>query len=693
MKNFFRLYKYGIYYGEVNLSEEILIKKVDVFTGEISRLTKYMKKDDEFFEFPIEDICNRIKEIEQVYLGNKTKMKLSNGSFYQKYKEIRNNGDKSTVWAERKVKNPIDFIIHKGIVIGFITMRRDGSIMLIKKGYEYLTPLKEYKDRLLSKPNHFIDFKGTEYVEMSDGCKLATDIYLPSNIKPGKKLPTILVRTPYGREIYGQREFRFVFRGYALVVQDTRGRGDSEGEFIPNIYEKEDGSDTLDYIASCSWSNGKVGMIGGSYGGYVQWAAAASGNKHLKAIVSLVTSGSAFRDNPRKGGVFMSGILAWCSLVSERDANPDLMNRDDWDEVVKYRPVKDIPEKMLGKKINFWDDWVLRPSNDEFWQKSDFTKDSNNIDVPSLIISGWYDDDGEGTSEAWEMMNKHNRDNVKLILGPWYHKANTTRDINDIHFGDNAILYDMDILYLKWFDKFLKDKDNKIDEGKRVKYYLVGENEWREDDNWPPENNEVVKLYIGNDSKALFEKPEEDGKAEYIFDPDDPFPFLIDISENELNIPANYKEEEKRDDVLIYTSEVLDEDLTIAGNLKATLYASTSGKDTDFVVRLTDVDEDGNSIRVSDGILRARYRNGFEDYELLVPNEVYKFEIRMSKIAYVFKKGHKLRIQVTSGAKNLSFPNCNTGEDPQIATKFIKAKQTIYYGKNNQSYIELPVIK
>lgn len=695
----FTLYKYGIPRAEVNFTlAEVLVRKRDIQTGDFPDYSKFDEKDAHFYEFPLGQIKDLIDEINAFDFSSKSEVTLGSGAHYHRYKKIEGKvsgkDSEAWLWVQREVKHPIDIVLCCGKVVGFIKMRRDGCLMLVKNGYEAMTPLKAYNDELLSSASHLVKPIGTFNIPMRDGVKLATDVYLPSNLKPGEKVPTILIRTIYGRRAFTEPELRFVFRGYALVAQDCRGRGDSEGDWMPNVYEMDDGSDTLDWIAEQEWSDGKVGMIGGSYGGYVQWAAAASGNPHLKAMVSLVTSGSPFVDNPRKGGTFMSGILAWCLLIAERDANPCAMARNDWDEVVSYRPVKDIPERILGKRIPFWDEWVKHETNDEFWQKCDWSLHGDKIDVPALMVSGWYDDDGQGTSQAWDMMRKYNREDIKLILGPWYHQANTTRDIHNIPFGDNAICYDMDINYLRWFDRYLKDIENGIDNTPRVKYYLVGNNEWQQADDWPPKNAKLEAFYLRENGK-LSSTPPKDAETpdSYIFDPDDPAPHLVDISENELNVPENYNEVEKRSDVIIYTSEPLKEDLAIAGDIYANLYAASDAKDTDWVVRITDVDNAGNSFRVADGILRACFRNGFEKSELLTPGKVEKYRIRLTRAGYVFKKGHKIRIQVTSGAKNLAFPNCNTGEDPTHATVFISAKQTIYHDDKYPSNVELPVIK
>ncbi|MGB9826770.1 MAG: CocE/NonD family hydrolase, partial [Desulfofundulus sp.] len=293
----------------------------------------------------------------------------------------------------------------------------------------------------------------------------------------------------------------------------------------------------------------------------------------------------------------------------------------------------------------------------------------------------------------WEMVNRYGRKNQRLILGPWYHQANTTRDIHNIAFGDNAIRYDLDILYLRWFDRFLKGLDNGVEYEPRVQYYLVGTNQWRDASAWPPPEAKPTKLYLRADRQLAFTPPSAPEPAdEYIYDPSNPAPHLIDVSENELSVPENYKEVEKRADVLTYSTPPLEKDIAVAGNVKACLYAASSARDTDWVVRLTDVDEEGNSIRVADGILRARYRRGFDSPSLLTPGQVEEYHLRLTHVGYVFRKGHRIRVQITSGAKNLAFPNPNTGNDPATDTEEVVARQQIFHDPSFPSHVELPIL-
>ncbi|MBA1335085.1 MAG: putative esterase [Firmicutes bacterium] len=701
-ENRFAYYISGIHMADIVFGQDrIQHSKLNTSTGQWSP-EDALDPQDRSYEIPLYEINKNLKEMNEYDWDGNDSARFPWGHVYHRYTGVKTNGREAWIWAQREARFPLDIIVENNRVIGFIYTKRDGCTIMVKPGYEDLTPLKEWKDPMLSDACHCIKHIGKHMVKMRDGINLATEVWLPAGLPMDAKVPAILVRTPYGRFRFGAVELRFVQRGYALVTQDTRGREDSEGKWIPMVHEMSDGDDTLNWIAAQPWSDGKVGMIGGSYGGFVQWAAAASGNPHLKAIISLVTAGSPFVDIPRKGGTVVSGMLAWAFMMADKTMNTDAMVRDDWDKVLKIRPIKNIPQKTLGKPIEFWDEWMKHPNYDEFWERSDWTLHGDRIDVPALIISGWYDDDGMGTTEAWEMNQNNNRDNQRLILGPWYHQANSTRDIHNVPFGDNAIRYDLDLLYLRWFDRFLKKMDNGVERESRVQYYMVGSNQWMESDKWPPEEVEYTDLYLHSGGKAVSSAgngtlgtniPGKEPVDIYRFDPEDSAPYLIDVSENEFSVPENYRDVEKRSDVLVYTSEPLTDDLAIAGDVFAVLYASSSARDTDWVVRLTDVDEEGNSIRLSDGILRARFRNSFKKPEFLTPGKVEKYQIKMTKIANVFKKGHRIRVQVTSGAKNLAFPNHNTGSDPALDTGFVTAEQTIYHDAVFPSHIKLPVLR
>ena len=692
----YKLYRSGIHDATVSLKgNDVEYKERNIMTNQwlepVSLKEEKAKELENYYHINPLSIAQRFHEFRELFQQDTQKVVTSWGATYQKQDE--------NTWVERQKKFPLDVVMVNGEPVAFISISRENCSVFVKEGFEEYTPVKLWDRNDISKAEYGVCLHGTFMVEMRDKIKLATDVWLPRGIEG--PVPVILVRTPYGKSMYSGFYTNFIQRGYGIVIQDTRGRQDSEGEWIPMAYEMEDGDDTLNWIAEQPWCDGNIGMIGASYGGFVQWAAAASGNPHLKAMVSIVTAGSPFVDIPRKGGAFVSGTLAWAFAMVEKEFKPENMIRDDWDEVVKFRPIKDIPKHALGKDVAFWDKWMSHPTYDEFWRQSDWYQYKENIQAPAMIVSGWYDDNGMGTTEALEVVAAYPSENKKVILGPWMHNANTTRDIQGIALGNNAIRYDLDVYYQLWFDRKLKGIDNKIDAGPVVEYYVNGDNTWKTAQQWPPENSHWKEMYIssnGNavssdgDGKLSFEEAIHDGYDEFIYDPENPAPHLIDLSENEIGVPANYKDVEKRDDMLVYTSDPLDKPVTIAGDIYVKLYASSSARDTDWIVRLTDVDPDGNSIKLAEGVLRARFRDGYDKEMLLEPGKVYEYNIRTSKIANTFQKGHRIRLTVTSSADSFIFPNSNTGNDPATDVESVTATQRIYHGKTYKSCVRLPIV-
>lgn len=628
----------------------------------------------------IEFFC-QLPEYEHAISGSPAAFTTQSGESYSR----RADGS----YIQRNVKFPKDLFAEGSSVYAVLMPARDNAAVLVLDGYEDQTVLKEWKDMYGSEPFPVV-FEGTHRIPTRDGEFLATDVYIPGGVS--EKVPAVLVRTPYGKSEGKEQYYRFVQRGYAVVIQDTRGREDSTGEWLPNYYEVEDGDDTLDWIAAQPWSNGSVGMTGGSYLGYVQWAAAASGNPHLKAMLSSVCAGSAFVDVPRRGGCFNSGMLAWAFAMTEQRMRGDLMVRQDWDEILNIRPLKDIPRKALGHEVPFLDKWLDHMDEDGLWKRSSWRDRFCGKPVPALIMSGWFDDNGMGTTQALELVKEYYPQGMyKVVLGPWMHSGNANYDLHGVYMGDQALRYDMDLLCFQWLEHFLKGADNHIEETAPVEYFTIGENRWKTAGNWPVPQAETVRFYLDADESLTADAiPQAAGADSYDYDPDNPSTHIIDMSENELEVPENYTEEEKRPDVLCYTTPALTEDLTVTGELHAALYLSSDCPDTDLVLRLTDVDEAGTSIKLADGVISAKYRNGFDKPEYLKPGNIYEVKIRTTKISNTFKAGHRLRITVTSSAKNFIFPNSNTelGFDSPVNRI---ARNTIHRGGEYASVIEIPV--
>lgn len=694
------LFQSGIYSGHVRLSERgLVIALTDPFTGVeekekpaddalIARARGLTKINFGVLEDTIREMRPVIERDSEGDLPVGTAVTLHSGRRYEKKDEHH--------YIERNMKFPLDLIVDGGQIVGVQTPGRESESILIDPTKKALTILPEW-EKSFPGPVCTVKEKETVMIPMRDGIRLAADIWLPRG-KEGP-FPCVLVRTPYGRQDTAPGYLRFVQRGYALVIQDVRGRNDSEGEWIPQNCETEDGSDTLDYLAACDWCSGNIGMIGGSYLGYVQWAAAASGNPHLKAMISEVTAGSAFVDIPRRGGTLVSGTLAWAFAVSSRRMDASKMVRDDWDEVLSFRPLSDVCTHALGYRVPFWEEWLRHDCNDDFWKKGDWynrAKEAGGVQVPALIFSGWFDDDGMGTTQALDLTAEYPEGRRKVLLGPWKHSGNADYDLHGVPMGSNAVRYDIDLLFFRWFEKYLCGVENGVADGAPVEYFTVGENRWKTAENWPPENTKTRMLYLGGGDALtrfgggtlLTRKPDAPGSDTFRYDPKCPARNIIDMSENELEVPEDYTKEEERGDFLCYTTDPLEEDVTVTGDARVKLYVSGSAPDTDLVVRLTKVGQDGKSIKLADGLLNLKYRNGFDEAEFLSPGEVYPVEIRTTKISCLFRKGERLRLTITSSAVGFIFPCSNTKEGFR-SDKTQIADNTIWKGGDYPSGVEL----
>ena len=616
--------------------------------------------------FDLEALAGRMAEYERLFPGP-PEVETSWGARYRSDDGVR--------WAQREIKYPWNVTVSGGRLAAFTCPSRERVHVLVREGCEDATVLARWR---AYRPEPILPVRRVENLEvpMRDGVALSVSLLLPRTDRP---VPAVLVRTPYGKEDELDNYMRYAYRGYAVVLQDVRGRNKSGGAWIPNHFETEDGDDTLNWIAAQNWCDGSVGMVGGSYLGYVQWAAAASRNPHLKALISVVCAGSAFHDLPRKGGSLVSGMLAWAFSVSQQQFDGTKMERDDWDEVLDIRPLADLPRKALGYDIPFFHQWLAHPDNDDFWRAGDWAERGAGVDVPALIVSGWFDDNGAGTTEALDLTADYPDGRRKIILGPWPHSGNARYDLHGLALGNGALRDDIDLIFLQWFDHHLLGADNGAEAMPTVRYYTIGEEKWKTAGNWPVPGGRTVFFYLtpgGGLSDAL---PEEQGCDSYTYDPADPAEHIIDLSENELGVPEDYTLVEQRPDVLSYTTPALTQPLVLTGDFTVELYVSSDAPDTDFIVRITDVDEHGQSRKLADGVLSARYRDGFGAPKLMEPGRVYKLSIRTSKLSAAFQPGHRLRLTVTSGARNFLFPNRNTGAGFD-GTEVRPAENSIHFG-------------
>lgn len=687
------LYSLGILFAKLYPDGgETKIEKLDTYTAGYGEKRPMTADDNAYYKSVTNiDILKLFQELavyDQAFGKGEEEVVLPSGERY-----LRESGLCPSNYVQREIRFPKNVLFCDGKVRGFTCPSRERVYILVEDGYQNETVLSEWNRYYPNSDIFPVEKPVTCPVLTRDGETLSTIVMLPAGRR--EKVPAILVRTPYGKEREIPFYERYVHRGYGVVLQDVRGRNESSGEWMPNYHEVEDGDDTLNWIAAQPWCSGKVGMIGGSYLGYVQWAAAASGNPHLAAMISVVCAGSAFGDLPRRGGTFASGMLAWAFSVSQKQFKPELMEQENWDQILNIRPLEEIPKQALGYEVPFLTEWCRHMEYDEFWKKGDWKARGKGVEIPALIMSGWFDDNGMGTTEALDLTAGYPEGMRKIILGPWQHGGNSQYDIHGLPLGNNALMLDIDLTFLRWFGLHLKGEKNGAGEIPAVQYYVIGENRWRTAENWPVPDAENVSFYLDSkkgantslgDGALKTEVPDEAGSDSFAYDPEDPALCVIDMSENEIGVPENYTEQDGRRDVLCYDTKPLEKDMTLTGDFTVELYISSDVPDTDFVVRICDVDPDGTSRKLADGVLSARFRNGFEKTEFMEPDQIYKIVTRTTKVSNTFWEGHKMRLTVTSSAKNWIFPNSNT-EDGFMGLKTQIAHNVVHHGGSHPSRV------
>jgi hypothetical protein len=515
---------------------------------------------------------------------------------------------------------------------------------------------------------------------MRDGVRLSADVYLPDDETAA---PAILVRTPYDntRPDFVSVARRFTAHGYPFVIQDTRGRGDSDGVFTPWLDDFDDGYDTVAWVAAQDWCNGKVGMLGGSYMAWVQWTAAARKPPHLAAMVTAGSPGRWFRDWPyRFGALWAEDYVEWVNRVSGRSHQSQ--NLIDWNDLHAHRHPRAM-DRTLGRPMPHWQECLDHTTLDEFWQRLAITG-YEEMDLPVLHITGWFDGCAPGEFHHYHQMVAHSpafRDQ-SLLVGAWGHGgACTTGQAIEgaLDLGSEASI-DLPAVWLTWFDRWLRDVAG--EPMPPVRYFAMGANAWRDADAWPPSDATARSLYLTADGSLTTEAPATPSSRSFAYDPADPTPGMEPLSSEPLAdwSPRDLAFLERRSDVLVYTSEQIEAPLEIAGPVHLHVQASSSAVDTDFAAILADVDPDGRSYFVSHGILRAPFRESLSDPAPLVPGERYTLPIEMADLGHVVLPGHRLRLIVSSCLFPYYHPNPNTGAsygDEQDGA-YLVASQTIY---------------
>jgi putative CocE/NonD family hydrolase len=543
---------------------------------------------------------------------------------------------------------------------------------------------------------------------MRDGVELALDLVEPDGDGP---YPVVLIRTMYdkveqrdalvdplrGIPYDGAFVAALLDAGYALAVQDVRGRFDSDGEWHPYMHERRDGFDTVEWIHDQPWCDGNIGMIGRSYVGYTQWMAASDRPRGLKAIVPISPQADLYHGYPFVNGVF---LLAMAEL-GVKGGRHSFQIRDFMMNVMRGpEPYFDtLPvSKMFGAAGVAEPDWWLammdHPNRDEYWLQGAYRDDWSNMDVAALNVTGWFDLVVEGAIENFAGMQRHGstesaRRGQELIVGPWAHWVNTRTALEGVDFGEVSLI-DLQGLVIAFFDRWLKSTTGEpAANGKPVHVFVMGANEWWEADTWPLPETDQRPLYLRSGGALSFESPASEPPDSYVYDPHDPVtsPWSMHAG------PVDDREVALRDDVLTYVTEPLDDDVHVVGPVTLVLFASSTARDADWHVRLVDVHEDGAMRFVCHGVLRARFRDSFAEPTLLEPNATTRFEVPLTPTAVQFAAGHRLGLEITSSwfprfERNMGSgaPNNLRDDDATVAT------QTVFHDDVSPSHVLLPVI-
>ena len=551
-------------------------------------------------------------------------------------------------------------------------------------------------------------------VPMRDRVKLSADVWLPDSSQGDGPWPVLLLRT-----IYDNQEARymgwtreFIKRGYAVVVQDCRGRGDSDGVWDPYVCEYEDGFDTHEWVGEQSWCDGNVGTFGLSYPGFTQTLPAALRSKYLKAVAPIASQQDNYGHHRVNGVIHHSVALTFLNMLG-RSMQSESLKHFDQQEFFKGLPI-DTAMEIVTPTHPYYEGVIEHEQYDDWWDSYSLRNKYGEMAVPSLFVTGWFDSlshENFKLFNGWSKLasNEDARRKTKLIVGPWSHQISPwgrvpmglNGEYQDRTFGKQG-LWDIVDMHTHWYDQQLKGIDTGIDDEPPIKLFIMGANEWRYEHEWPLARTEWVKFYLHSNGDAeasdkgwlstslpaFGETPDE-----YTYDPADPTPsWGAQYQSFDLCGPRDRTAVEKRADVLTFTTESLTEDIEVTGPITATIWASSDALDTDFTATFVDVETGGKAIILCEGIVRARFRNGTDNPELMTPGEIYEFDIDMWDTSNLFKAGHRIRVEISSS----NFPrynrNLNSGNPIATDTEITIANQKIYHDADHPSYVTLPVI-
>jgi uncharacterized protein len=552
-----------------------------------------------------------------------------------------------------------------------------------------------------------------------DGVILHADIYHPNS--PGK-FPVILMRTPYDKSVDWAVApiFRMVPRGYVVIIQDVRGRYTSEGEWYPFRHEQADGFDAVEWAAALPYSDGKVGMMGASYVGATQMLAAIAQPPHLAAIAPNMTA-----SNYHDGWTYQSGALEqwfdqnWTSQLAENTLRRLILQNTDARVGAQTLPLVNYPVFNFGQLpadaqltatiAPYYLDWLAHPDYDDYWKQWSIEENFSKISIPMLQVGGWYDIFNAGTLRNYMGAKAHGstdaaRTQQHLLIEIGGH-AGFGRRIGDVDFGPHALENGYTDVILDWYDFLLKGIQNEFATDKPVKLFVMGVNEYRQEDDWPPPQARSTKYFLHSTGKAnslrgdgslSTSAPKSEPADTYVYNPGNPTPTvggpLCCDQEHIEPGPRDQRTVENRDDVLVYSTGPLASDLEVTGPVTADLFLKSSAVDTDFTAKLVDVAPDGFSQDLTEGILRMRYRSSQEHATLMNPGQIYEITLDLWATANVFLRGHSLRLEISSS----NFPrfdrNLNSGEEARFGRNFVSANNTILHDAQHPSSLVLPIM-
>jgi len=550
-----------------------------------------------------------------------------------------------------------------------------------------------------------------------DGIALKADIYRPAGEGP---FFVLLQRTPYSKDNSAGTARKAALRGYMVVVQDVRGRYTSEGEWYPFKHETQDGYDAVEWAAALPHSNGKVGMFGGSYVGATQMLTAIGHPPHLAGICPIVTASNYHENWTYQGGALTQWFdESWTAGLAQDTLNRKVQAGTNAMEGRTVLPLKQFPlfnvnfgadaAATTHELAPYFLDWLDHPAYDSYWKQWSIEEQYEQIQVPALTIAAWYDLFQGGSIRNYLGMKAHAaneaaRQGQQLVVTIGGHAGND-RTIGSVDFGPATSWYNEDELILKWYDFLFLGKQNEFANGKPVKIFVMGEDKWRDEEAWPLARALQARYALHSAGKAnsaagdgalSLATASTEAVDRFVYDPANPVPTvggpLCCDGAHLAAGPFDQKQVESRPDVLVYSTPVLTSDVEVTGPVTLDLFASSSAVDTDFTAKLVDVYPDGRAINLTEGILRARFRDSRETAKALVPGKIYELKVDLWSTSNVFLKGHQIRLEVSSS----NFPrfdrNLNTGKSTATEASFVKATNTVYHDAAHPSALLLPIV-